>query len=40
MPSGKREWGTCLSMVDVWFGKAAVSPGAMVECVIGLVKRI
>ena len=40
MPSGKRERGTCLSMVEVWFGRVAVSPGAMIECVIGLVKKL
>ena len=40
MPSGKRERGTCFSMIEVWFGKAAVSPGAMIEGVIELVGKM
>ena len=40
MPSGKTERGTFFSTVGVLFGETAVSPGAMVECVIGLVKKV
>ena len=35
MPSGKMDRGACFSMVGVWLGKLAVSPGAMIDFILG-----